>query len=198
MNCWATNPGLNNNICLKASLKPFPRNSRLFWDASKYHFPGGANFPQMFHQTLVTACRIDKYRLFAFNYKCPGAAAWWKARGEIHFQVFSRTPLLGADGHWQVNFDRCVYARLTGDHLPHTFSVLPHTNHPTPPPPPRNCGSYGRDRKKRNRRSSDFGRFAFYKQSGRGLAAILKKGRWGVYSTSCLLGPLPPARSRHY
>ena len=52
----------------------------------------------------------------------------------MHKNPFSGFPgQLSADG-WigrQVNLDRCVFTRgLTGDHQPHTFTVLPQTNLP--------------------------------------------------------------------
>ena len=103
----------------------------------------------------------------------------------------SRTPThTHVGGGWQVNSDSSVFTRETGERSPllHTFTVLfpLYTN-----PSGRILVLESRSGKKRNRRSSDFGSFAFYKQSGRG-GAILKKGRWGVYSTSSLAPCRPP------
>ena len=197
IHCYPTTPGplwshASITQYFKVSLKP-PKSLRLFFESVVRISRNTFQVEPTFHNfsTLVTGCT---------NTGCLPSTTSVPVLDEATRNPFSGFPgHLGADGQRQVNFDRwSVYARLlAGDHwcrIPSPYWTLP--------PVSAKLWSwiYSRYReKKRNRRSLDFGTFAFYKQSSSsGLGGHLEERTMRSLQYKLLLGRLPPARYRHY
>ena len=129
IHCYPTTPDLLMITCInhtifQSLIEASKEFEAFFWECRPNipkHFPGRANFPQFFH----TCHWPHKYRLFAFNYKCP--SAWWSHQKS--FLRFSRTPRsrrTEAGEFWQVVCLRETTGRWSL--VPHTFTVL------NPPP----------------------------------------------------------------
>ena len=118
-----------NSLAIR--FKPFEAISKVFsrccWNLKISHLTLGFQVEPTFHNfsTLVTPMAGQTPVVcFQSQPRVP----------PMHKNPFSGFPgQLSADG-WigrQVNLDRCVFTRgLTGDHQPHTFTVLPQTNLP--------------------------------------------------------------------